>query len=113
SLGEHALELLRGRAVAFVDDVLDALAEAVPGLEGRGDGDQEVGEGVLDRPQAPARLEPDEAERKRRTEDERQEDDERRGGGEGGDEADQETTADGDVEELDRPQRQVGALEQP
>src|ERR687887_657234 len=54
-LGEHALELLRRRALALLDDVLDPLPEAVAGLERRGDGDQEVGQRVLDLPQAPDR----------------------------------------------------------
>ena len=44
----HAVELLAGRLVALVDDRLDALLEAVAGLERRGERDQQVGELVLE-----------------------------------------------------------------
>src|SRR5919201_1122446 len=111
-LGEHALELLRRRALALLDDVLDPLPEAVAGLERRGDGDQEVGQRVLDLPEAPGCLEPDEPERQGGTEDEREEDEDRLRPRDGGEEADEQARAHRDVEELDRPERQVGALEQ-
>src|SRR5919204_237949 len=112
-LGEDALELLRCGPLALVDDVLDPLPEAVPGLERGGDRDQEVGKRVLDRPPAPGGLEPHEAERQEGAEEEREEDEDRRRPRDGGDQADEQARAHRDVEELDRAQRQGGPLEQP
>src|SRR5437588_7872758 len=111
-LGEHALELLRRRALTLLDDVLDPLPEAVAGLERRGDRHQQVGERVLDLAEAPERLEPDKAERERGAENEREEAEDRLRPGDRGEEADEQARAHRDVEELDRAERQVGPLEQ-
>src|SRR5919198_1879803 len=110
-LGEHALELLRGGALTPLDDVLDAPPEAVPRLERRCDGEQQVGQRVLDLPEAPARLEPDEPERQRGAEDEREEDEDRLRPRHGGEEAHEQARAHRDVEELDRAERQGGPPE--
>ena len=47
-LGEHALELLARRLAALVDDALQALLEAVAGLQRGGERDQQVGQLVLE-----------------------------------------------------------------
>ena len=56
-LGEHAVELLRGRRLILVDDALERLAEAVPGLQAGRHRHEEVGQLVLEVPHPLLRLE--------------------------------------------------------
>ena len=70
-LGEHALELLLRRILRLLDQRLDALLEAVAGLERRRHGHQQVGELLVERGQALARLALHEADRQGRAEQER------------------------------------------
>ena len=116
SVSTRLNSLLAGR-LALVDDRLDPLAEAVPGLQRRGERDQQVGQLVLERRRAACcALKHDDSRSARRAAG----DDRERGSASGEAPATREDeperrarTPSADVDELDRAQRQVGALEQP
>ena len=81
-------------------------------LERRRDRDQQIGQLVLERAQALARAVAGEQERERAADRGAHEDHERGARRDGGDQAEDESAADGDVDELGGLERQVGALEQ-
>ena len=107
------LNSLGGRLGALLDDGLDALPEAVAGLQRRGDRDQQVGQLVLELAHAAAALKETTADRARRrrspsarasASDDRPSD--------RAEEAEHERGAGADREQLAGAERQVGALDQ-
>ena len=111
-LGEHALELVRGRLGAFVDDRLDSLAEAVAGFQRRGQRDEHVRQLVLEPAQPAASLPRDIADRHGEA-DAHQDQRHDRGGARGRrDDGHRDGAARGDREQLAGPKRQVGTLDQ-
>jgi hypothetical protein len=111
-LVEHALELLGGRVDALVDHALDALAEAVARLQGRGHRHEHVRQLLVERLQSPARLEREERVREEHADAESDHHRHRRVQKSRAQEGEQQPEAEHDVGELGCLERPVRPLEQ-
>ena len=110
-VADDAAELLAGGLLALVDEGLDPLLEAVAGLQRGRERDEQVGKLVFEGQHPPLRLERDPEVRKQGADAERDQDPHRRASGQRGEEHEQEAASGHQVEELDRTQGHVGALE--
>ena len=110
-LGQHALELLRSRLGTLLDSRLDALAERVARLQRRRDRDQQIGQLVLEPPEASGSLQTDVEERGREAHGHPDECREGRRGGNRDHDAEEERRAGADRDQLTRAEREVGALD--
>jgi hypothetical protein len=111
-LVQDALELLGGRVDAFVDDALDALAEAVAGLERGRHRHEHVRQLLVERLQPPARLEREEGIREKRADAEPDHEPEGRARKGRAQEGEEQAEAEDDVGELGCLEWPVRPLEQ-